>query len=261
MTILPFFLTLGAFVGLCAGLLGIGGGLILVPGLYYLFQYIGVDGQDKDILIHTALATSMAIILPTGLSSSWAQIKRQAVDWNFVKLLTPGLVVGVIIGIILVPEIKSDILKVIFAIGLTVIALSMILKKETSSVFPLLQKQFMALPFSMVFGILATFLGIGGAVLNVPYMNRAGLPLKTAIATGSVLGVVISFIATIGYLISGHGTFGYINMMAFLMIVPASVMMAPVGVKLSHAIPVKKLKMIFSSLLIVLAIKMIFETL
>lgn len=232
-----------------------------MPGLYYLFQHSDLLQKGDGTLIHMALATSMAIIVPTGLSSSWAQIKRKAVDWSSIKLMSPGLLVGVIIGISIVSKMDSGTLKLIFAIGLTLIALSIIFKRENTKSIPVLNRKICAYPSSIVFGILATFLGIGGAVLNVPYLNRAGLPLKTAIATGSVLGVIISFIATCGYLFSGEGTFGYIYAPAFLMIVPASVLTAPLGVKASHAISVSKLKNIFAALLIIVAVKMLFEAL
>ena len=256
LVMLPSFLILGVFVGFCAGLLGIGGGLILVPGLYYLLKHAGLETSSDEVLIHTALATSMAVILPTSLSSSWAQIKRKAVDWPSIKLMMPGLVIGVTIGLMVVSGMKSEILKIIFSIGLTLIAISIIFRKDNSQSLPILKQKICAIPFSIIFGILATFLGIGGAVLNVPYLNRGGLPLKTAIATGTVLGVVISVVATIGYLFAGS-----INFLAVIMIVPTSVLMAPVGVKVSHKIPVEKLKIMFASVLIIVAAKMFYESL
>ena len=259
MLMIPSFLALGVFVGFCAGLLGIGGGLILVPALYYLFKIFGMLGGDDDILIHTALATSMAIILPTGASSSWAQIKRKAVDWSIIRLMTPGLIVGVVCGIMVVTEMDGDVLKTIFAVGLSLIALSMIFKGENSKVFPALIQKRYAYPFTALFGIAATFLGIGGAVMNVPYLNQAGIGLKTAIASGAVLGVMIALIATIGYVVTGDGALGYINLQAFLMIVPASILMAPLGVKVSHMLPVQKLKIIFASLLVIVSVNMIYE--
>lgn len=259
--VLPSFLALGTFVGFCAGLLGIGGGLILVPGLYYLLKHAGLETQSDDVLIHTALATSMSIILPTGLSSSWAQIKRKAVDWSAIKMMIPGLTIGIVVGILIVSKINSEVLKVIFSMGLTAIAISIIFKKENSKSFPILKQKKYVIPFSMAFGVFATFLGIGGAVLNVPYLNRAGLPLKTAIATSSVLGAFVALVATTGYLLSELQGHSYINFMAFLMIVPASVLMAPIGVKVSHAIPVGRLKIMFASMLILVAAKMFFEAL
>ena len=258
---IPSFLALGAFVGFCAGLLGIGGGLILVPALYYLFGLFGMLGGGDDILIHTALATSMAIILPTGASSSWAQIKRKAVDWDIIGLMTPGLIIGVTCGIMLVSKMDGQVLKIIFAVGLSLIALSMIFKQEKSKEFPALTQKKYAYPFTIFFGIAATFLGIGGAVMNVPYLNRAGIELKTAIACGAVLGVIIALIATIGYVVTGDGALGYINLQAFLMIVPASILVAPLGVKVSHSLPVSKLKIIFASLLVIVSINMIYEAL
>lgn len=261
MIILPSFLVLGAFVGFCAGLLGIGGGLILVPALYYLFKIFGMVDGGEELFIHTALATSMAIILPTGMSSSWAQIKRKAVDWSLIKLMTPGLILGVILGIMIVTKIDGYILKIIFAVGLSLIALSIIFKRESDVSFLVLKQKKFAYPFSTLFGIAATFLGIGGAVLNVPYLNRAGIPLKSSIAAGSVLGVIISLVATLGYIITGEGTLGYINLYAFLMIVPASVLIAPLGVKVSHLLPVSKLKIIFATLLVIVALNMIYEVL
>jgi uncharacterized membrane protein YfcA len=254
------YLVLGAFVGFSAGLLGIGGGLILVPALYYILGHFGDTslGNDNN-LMHIALATSMAIILPTGISSSYAQIKRKAVDWQVIKKMSVGLVLGTLAGVLIVTEMDAAILKIIFAIGLTLIAISFILKKEESQPLELLKKQFVVIPATTVFGVLASFLGIGGAVLNVPYMNRMGVPLKTSIANGSVLGVVISCIATVSYLLMGQGEESYINWVALISIIPMSVIFAPLGVRASHALPASKLKVIFAVLLIVVATKMIFE--
>lgn len=259
LAVLPGFIVLGLVVGFCAGLLGIGGGLILVPGLYYLLKTFGDTGGNENVLMHTALATSMSIIIPTGLSSSWAQIKRKAVDWSAVKLMVPGLVIGASLGVILVSRMDSNMLKMIFAVGLYGIVLSIIKKRDEAKPNLTLRKPLWAVPVSMAFGVAATLLGIGGAVLNVPYLNKSGTPLKNAIATGSVLGVIVAFPATVGYIIAGHGTLGYINAAAFAMIVPVSVLIAPLGVKASHALPVHKLKILFAGLLILVATKMLIE--
>ncbi len=253
------YLVLGAFVGFCAGLLGIGGGLILVPSLYYIFKYYTLSGPTEDIMMHMALATSMAIILPTALSSAFAQHKRKAIDWAGVRLMAPGLVMGSLAGVFLVAGLKGQTLQIIFSVGLVCIAASIILRKETTSPIAVLKTLPCALPMSTLFGALATLLGISGSVLYSPYLDRAGLPLKSAIATGSALGVVVSLTANIGYILAGKGTFDHISLIPFLVIVPVSVLFAPIGVKVSHALPVRKLRIVFAVLLVILAIKMMME--
>lgn len=257
--VLPGYLILGALAGFCAGLLGIGGGTILVPGLFFLLKNFGEGIHDEDILMHTVLATSMAIIMPTGISSSWAQIKRKAVDWDAVKLMAPGLVLGSIAGVVLVSHLNSAILQLIFSIGLYGIVISLITKKEIEHSYPILKKSVCAVPSSFVFGIASALLGIGGAVLNVPYLNRAGWPLKTVIASASVLGVILSFPAIVSYILTGEGVTGFIDVTAIIMIVPVSVLIAPLGVRVSHALPVAKLKLMFAVFLILVATKMLFE--
>ena len=208
--------------------------------------------------MHVALATSMAIILPTGLSSSWAQIKRGAVDWGAVLLMAGGLVVGSVVGVILVSHLSNDVLKAVFAVGLYGVAVSIFFRDENSRSFPVLKKKIFSIPFSFLFGVGATVLGMGGAVMNIPYLSRAGYGLKTAIAASSVLGVVVSVPAIIAYIVSGEGVFGYIDPVAFLMVMPFAVLVAPLGVKVSHLLPVQTLKLIFAFLMISVATKMVF---
>ena len=255
----PEFVFLGAFAGFCAGLLGIGGGIILVPGLYFLLPHAEGFYRGDAPLMQTALATSMAVILPTGLSSSWAQIKREAVDFSLVRIMAPGLALGVVLGLFLVARFDGDVLKFIFAVGLYGVAASIAFRREDAIVYPSLMRYIIALPMSTLFGMAATFLGMGGAILNVPYLVRAGVPLKKAIGTGSFLGVIVSFVATAGYVLGSKAETGLIHLWAVLMIVPASVMMAPLGVRASHALPVSKLKIIFSILLVGVASKMLYD--
>jgi uncharacterized membrane protein YfcA len=124
------YLVLGAFVGFCAGLLGIGGGLILVPSLYYIFKYYTLSGPTEDIMMHMALATSMAIILPTALSSAFAQHKRKAIDWAGVRLMAPGLVMGSLAGVFLVAGLKGQTLQIIFSVGLACIRCLLLVQRS-----------------------------------------------------------------------------------------------------------------------------------
>ncbi len=258
------YIILGCAVGFFAGLLGIGGGILLVPGLYYLQKHFG--GTDEAYpFMSAALATSMAVIIPTGLSSSYAQIKRGAVRWDAIRAVSPGLVLGVSVGIATVTKIENETLRYIFAGGLYVLAILMMIRREGGTPHPFLLKPYVAIPAASGVGFVATLMGIGGAVLNVPYLGKAGVPLHNAIASSSVLGVVVAIPAAIGYVITGpghiiDGNFGYINAYALLCIAPLSVLIAPVGVKLSHKLPVKQLKRVFAALLLLLATKMLFET-
>ncbi len=259
--LIPWYLVLGGITGFCAGLLGIGGGTILVPGLYYILDHMGSDARAGDELMHVALATSMAIILPTGLSSSWAQMKRGAVDWSAVRLMAGGLIVGSLAGVVLVSHLSNDVLKIIFAIGLYGVAASIFFRDENAKSFPALKEKMVSIPCSCVFGVAAILLGMGGSVMNIPYLNRAGYSLKSSIAAGSVLGVIVSLPAIVAYIVMGHETFGFIEFTAFLMVMPLAVMVAPLGVKVSHILPVNTLKLIFAVLMVGVATKMVFEIL
>lgn len=251
-SVLPLFAVLGCVVGFAAGLLGIGGGGILVPALYYIGAHFLNADVSADELMHMALATSMAVIVPTGLSSSAAQIKRKAVEWDIFKRMAPALVIGVILGVYVVSELKNSALQIVFAIGLYFLSALIFFKKEDAAAFPALLKRIVTFPAAVLIGVFSTLVGIGGASLNVPYLARAGIPIHRAIATSSVLGVVISVPAALGLV-------GFIYWPAWVLIVPFSVLFAPLGVRASHALPIVKLKIAFAVLLCLIASKMAFD--
>ncbi|HNQ91837.1 MAG TPA: sulfite exporter TauE/SafE family protein [Alphaproteobacteria bacterium] len=251
-TVLPLFAVLGCVVGFLAGLLGIGGGGILVPALYYSGVHLLGDSLPQNELMHAALATSMAVIIPTGLSSSYAQIKRKAVEWNAFSRVAPALVFGVIVGVYAVSEMKSSALQIVFAVGLYFLSALIFFKKEGGVTHQVLLRPFVSYPAASLIGLFSTLVGIGGASLNVPYLARAGVPLHRAIATSSVLGVAISIPAAVGLI-------GFVYWLAWVLIVPFSVLCAPMGVRASHALPVSKLKIVFAILLCLIATKMAFD--
>ena len=268
LVMLPIFVGLGCFVGFIAGLLGVGGGAVLVPVLYYLGQFFYSDQLPDEVLMHTALGTAMAIIIPTGLSSSRAQIRRGAVEWGAFRKLAIGLIAGVCLGIFVVSGLKSLQLQFIFSVGLYCLAAMIFFKKEEQVGKPILLKWYISNFTACLVGIFSTLVGIGGATLNVPYLSRAGLDLHRAIATSSVLGVVISIPAALGYILIGvpaeiavSGFVGFVNVVAWGLIVPFSVLCAPLGVRASHALPVKQLKYVFALLLCLIASKMLYEAL
>ena len=214
-------------------------------------------------LMPMALATSMSVIIPTGLSSSYSQIKRQAVRWDAFKSMAFGLVLGVCLGIFVVSKIENNTLRLVFSFGLFAMAALIYFKKETNRTHPLMLKYFISTPIAFGIGVLATMLGIGGAILNIPYLNRAGIPLRNAIATSSVLGVVVAVPAVIGFIVTGlsqgHPLLHF-NLLAWIIIAPLSVLMAPLGVKASHALPAQRLKLLLAGMLVCIATRMFFET-
>lgn len=257
---------LGMGVGFLAGLLGIGGGIVLVPALAAYNHYFYNGDVSDDILMHTVLGTSLAIIIPTGISSARAQIKRKAVDWDAIRRLIPGLLIGVTVGVVVAAKLDGAVLQIIFAIGMYGIAALVAKTPAPHQIYPKLLSWPVVVPVTSSVGLLATLLGLGGSILNIPYMTYAGLPLHRAIATGSVLGVLVSAPAAIGFIITGwHETslppefLGFINMKAWICIVPFSILIAPLGVKVSHKLDVKKLRRFFAIFVLIVATKMLWN--
>ncbi len=256
----------GVVVGFLAGLLGIGGGIVLVPALLAFGHYFYQGQVAEDVLMHMALGTSLAIIIPTGMSSAWAQIKRKTVDWDALKRLVPGLLIGVTIGVIAAAKLEGGALKVVFAFGMFGIAALIAKKPSPNHIHPQLLSWPVVVPVTTGVGSLATLLGLGGSILNRPYMTYAGLPLHRAIATGSVLGIIVSLPAAIGFVITGLSVsnlpsefLGYVNLKAWACIVPFSMLIAPLGVKTSHKMDVKKLRQFFACFVLVVAMKMLWD--
>ena len=256
----------GVVVGFLAGLLGIGGGIVLVPALVAYGHYFYAGTLDESVLMHMALGTSLAVIIPTGISSARSQIKRKAVDWEAIKHLIPGLMVGVTAGVLIAANLKGGILQIIFAVGMYGIAALIAKTPSPHHIMPKLLSYPVAIPATGLIGTFATLLGLGGSILNIPYMTYAGIPLHRAIATGSVLGVLVSLPAAIGFILTGWNVpslppefLGYINMKAWVCIVPFSMLIAPLGVRVSHKMDVKKLRRFFACFVLIIATKMLWD--
>lgn len=256
--IIPLLLLLGIASGILAGLLGIGGGIVLVPGLYHLFLHLG---YDPDSLMHLAVGTSLAIIIPTGLSSARAHAKKGAVDFSLVRMIGFGLVIGVIAGTFVAGNISGNSLAIIFAAALAVFAILMNIPPRVSGAKPLSQPA--ASLGGFVVGVLSSLMGIGGATLNVPFMTMHGVPIHRAVGSSSAMGPLIAIPGTIGFAVIGWHvaglpplSIGYINMAAFVVIAPAAVLAAPLGASLAHKLNVRHLRIVFSVFLIVVALKM-----
>jgi len=254
---------LGIIAGFSAGLLGIGGGAILVPGLYYLLKYFDYG----DVAMHVAVGTSLATIIFTGISSALAHHKKGAVDIPMLKAFIPGVIIGVLGGTYLADLLPTEGMKIVFAGSQLAFGSYMILRTNKSNIFSRLPKQ----PFLSVFAALnaglATMMGVGGGVQNVTFMSICNVPIHKAIATAAAIGPFIAAIGTAGFITIGLSagadlppySLGYINIAAFACIILTSVAFAPIGAKTAHALPVPKLKRYFAIFMLIIAAKMLLE--
>jgi len=262
---------LGIVCGFLSGLLGVGGGIILVPGLLALGHYIYSDTLSTDILMHMALGTSFAIIIPTNLSSAYAQIKRKAVEWHAIRRMAPGLLLGVVVGLYVASKVDGQFLQGFFGICLYLIAALHIRKPKPAHIHPGLLDWHKAFPTTNLIGFVSTMMGVGGATMNIPYMNFAGLVLHRAIATASILTVILAIPAALGFMVIGQSPaatagaalppelVGYVNLKAWCVVVPFSILMAPLGVKVSHKLNDKWLRIIFGLFVVSVATNMVWH--
>jgi uncharacterized membrane protein YfcA len=251
----------GAAAGTAAGLLGIGGGIIIVPVLSLVFVS---EGVDPDILIKVAVGTSLATIVVTAISSIWAHHKRGAVRWPLVQMMTPGVVVGSLLGAWFADLIPGAWLTIAFILFLIAVSLQMAwgplgAHRELPGPWPLRG-------VSTVVGTISALMGIGGGSLNVPYLSWCGVQVKQAIATAAAIGFPLALASTIGFIITGLDepnlpphSLGYINLPAFAGVVGASILFAPLGARLAHQLPDKILKRTFAVFLFILALRMAYD--
>ena len=254
---------LGIGTGFLAGLLGIGGGMLMVPFITIIMSNRGVA---PDLAIKMAIATSMATIIFTSIASVRAHHKRGAVRWDIVKRLAPGIVVGSMIGSLGVfALLKGSYLAVFFGLFVSFSATQMFLDKKPkpSRQMPGTTGQFVAGGF---IGFLSGLVGAGGGFISVPFMTWCNIAIHSAVATSAALGFPIALANVIGYVISGHGvqdlppnSFGYIWLPALGVIATCSFFTAQYGAKAAHSLPVGKLKRVFASILYVLAAYMLYK--
>jgi uncharacterized membrane protein YfcA len=262
-----FFLAyaaLGCVAGFAAGLLGIGGGMLLVP---FLTALLTLQGLPIEIVVHAAIATSMASILFTSLSSVRAHHKKGAVRWDLVGAFSPGIVIGgLLAGGAIFALLKTGWLALFFAIFVGYSALQMIInrKPKPSRQMPGFVGTGLA---GAVIGFLSGLVGAGGGFVSVPFMLWCNVIMHQAVATSAALGFPIALANTIGYVWSGMsvqdlppGMIGYIYWPALIVLAIFSVMLAPVGARAAHALPVATLKRIFAIMLSALAIYMLYTS-
>jgi uncharacterized membrane protein YfcA len=257
-------LVLGAAVGFVAGLLGIGGGLVLVPCFTFLFTSVGVPGER---VVHMAIATSLATILFTSISSVFAHHQREAVSWHIVKMLTPGILIGSWIGPGIGRRLNSAGLATFFAVFVAVSASQMLLDRKPAAAreLPGALGMFAA---GGVIGILAGLVGVGGAFVSVPFMTWCNVKIHNAVATSAALAFPIALAGTSANIYYGMstpglppGSLGFVYLPALLVVSLTSVLTAPLGARTAHRLPVKTLKAAFALTMFVLAGYMLYKAL
>lgn len=255
---------IGALAGISAGLLGIGGGLVIVPMLSITLAW---QNMDPNLIMHVALGTSMASIIFTSLSSSRAHHKRGAVNWKIVAYISPGILIGSFCSTYFVAILPTKFLQIFFVVFLIYASSQMILDKKPK---PSRQMPaFMGTSSVGIFiGFISSLVGIGGGTLSVPFMVWHNVPLRNAIGTSSAIGFPIAIAGTLGYVLNGLGTLGlapysmgFVYLPALAGIVIMSILTAPIGVRMAHTLPVSSLKKVFAILLIIVGIRMFMEVL
>ncbi len=259
--ILLSYMLVGVVAGILAGLLGVGGGLVIVPILAYTFTKQGVP---YEMIMHLALGTSLASIMFTSISSFMAHNRVGAVRWDIVRQIVIGILVGTFLGSCVASRMSTAFLSFFFVVFLYCVAYQMIRDRKPNPS--------RELPGSMgmfgvgnIIGAVSSFVGIGGGSLSVPFMIWCNIPAHKAIGTSAAIGFPIAVSGAIGYIYSGwHDpnlpawSLGYVYLPAFIGIVAASVITAPFGAKLAHRLPVKRLKQVFAVLLTIMGTRVLF---
>ena len=242
-------------VGFFAGLFGIGGGLITVPFLFFLFEALGVD---KNYLMHLAVGTSFAIIIPTSMVSVYTHNKHGSVDPSIVKTYGLFVVIGVLLGTTFAAMAKTKILVLFFTMVVFFLGTYLLINSNQRSI----TKNKFRLHFRILFGIISGFvsapMGIGGAVMNVPILKYFGYPIKKAIGSAATIGFIIALCGATGFWYSGTilnvklpMSIGFINVPAFLIFIPITMTMAKIGANYAHKIDKTKLQVFFGLFLYV----------
>ena len=254
-------LVIGAFAGVLAGLLGVGGGIVLVPAFFYAFTVLGYDSPQ---LMQMCLATSLATIIVTSVRSVLSHNKKGAVNWDILRRWAPGIVIGAAVGVTLATQLRSGTLQLVFGGLAMIVAIYMTFGKSHWRLGPEMPKGGMRALLSPVLGFLSVLMGIGGGSFGVPTMSLYSVPIHRAVATAAGFGVLIAVPSVIGFLFvtmpeGGRPPFtiGAVNLVAFALVIAMTLITTPFGAALAHRTDASRLKRVFGLFLLLVAANML----
>ena len=261
--IVSIMVTSAIVVGFMAGLFGIGGGLLMVPVFFYVFNFTGIN---QEIIMHLAIGTSFSIIIPNSIISTLTHMKFKSVDFNLVKTFGIFVVLGVVFGTIFSVTLKTSSLILFFSIMTMIFAIYFLIEKEKINSAP----RKISLIYRVIIGFLSGFLsapmGIGGGVFNTPIFKMFGYPINVAIGSSAGIGFLISLIGAAGFAISGSYfnanaplSLGYVNIPAFLIFVPITTFMAKLGAEVVNKVNKKIIGKLFGIYLFIMSCKFFYE--
>ena len=258
---LLLLLFIGGFAGVLAGLLGVGGGIVLVPAFFYAFQTLGYDGPQ---LMQICLATSLATIIVTSVRSVLSHNKKGAVEWSILRTWAPGIAVGAVLGVLVAASLRSTTLQGIFGVLGVVIGAYLGLGRAHWRLGAEMPRGLTCAILSPFVGFLSVLMGIGGGSFGVPLMSLYNVPIHRAVATAAGFGVTIAVPSVIGFLFLEIDpvnrpplTIGAVNLVAFGIVIAMTMITAPWGVRLAHAMDPKPLKRVFALFLTLVALNML----
>lgn len=251
---------LGVFAGLLGGMLGVGGGIVIVPALYFIFTW---QQFPTDIIMHLAVSTSLATIIFTAISSSYAHHQRQAVLWPKVKMLIPGVIVGAIIGALVADTLPSNTLRIMFGVFEILVAIQIWFRLQPKAEQSLPDNIGLVIA-GFIIGVISTVLGIGGGTIIVPFLLWCCIDIRHAVGTSSACGLPIALAGVIAFMWVGWNhpalpeySVGYIYLPAAIGITLTSIVFAPLGAKIAHKLPKEFLQRLFAIVIFIVGVRIL----
>ena len=256
-------LAAGVAGGVLAGLLGVGGGIVVVPALEFVLEWYGVPSAYR---MHIAVATSLAVIIPTSISSARAHHKRGAVDVALAKRWAPLIAIGSIIGVIIASQVSGPTLTAIFGVFVFLVAVKMTLPLDNKTITEDVPTAPAMGIVPTTIGMISSMMGIGGGTLTVPTLTVCGEPIHRAVGTSALFGLLISLPGAIAFVVAGWGiaelppaSLGFVSLAGFVLIAPTTVLTAPLGARIAHALSRRTLSLAFGVFLLLVAARMLLQ--